>query len=208
MPPREQTSDGRADGTAPRVAGLLLAAGGGRRLGGHPKALLRHAERPLVEHAVRILREGGCAPVYVVLGAAAEQVRETARLPGCVLVDNPDWAEGMGSSLRTGLRAVTSAEAVVVSLVDQPGIGAEAVARVRVAYRSPSTLAAATYDGRRGHPVLLGAAHWEGVARSAQADAGARDYLRERQDELTLVECADIADPADIDTPDDLHRLR
>ncbi|MGP3987015.1 nucleotidyltransferase family protein [Streptomyces sp. 3N207] len=208
MAQREQTSDNRASGTAPRVAGLLLAAGGGRRLGGRPKALLRYAERPLVEHAVRILREGGCAPVYVVLGAAAEQVRETARLPGCVLVDNPDWTAGMGSSLRAGLEAVSGAEAVLVSLVDQPGIGAEAVARVRTAYRSPATLAAATYDGRRGHPVLLGAAHWEGVARSAQADAGARGYLRERRGELTLVECADIADPADIDTPEDLHQLR
>ncbi|MGP3976354.1 nucleotidyltransferase family protein [Streptomyces sp. 8N114] len=208
MAQREQTSEGYARGTAPRVAGLLLAAGGGRRLGGRPKALLRYAERPLVEHAVRILREGGCTPVYVVLGAAAEQVRETARLPGCVLVDNPDWAEGMGSSLRAGLEAVSGAEAVLVSLVDQPGIGAEAVARVRAAYRSPATLAAATYDGRRGHPVLLGTAHWEGVARSAQADAGARGYLRERRGELTLVECADIADPADIDTPEDLHRLR
>ena len=79
---------------------------------------------------------------------------------------------------------------------------------MRAAYRSPATLAAATYDGRRGHPVLLGAAHWEGAARSAQADAGARNSVHEKQGELTLVECADLADPADIDTPGDLHRLR
>ncbi|MBQ0863998.1 nucleotidyltransferase family protein [Streptomyces sp. A73] len=213
MTQKEQTSDDPATGGAPRVAGLLLAAGGGRRLGGRPKALLRHGGRPLVEHAARVLREGGCGPVYVVLGAAGEQVRRTALLPGCVLVDNPDWSEGMGSSLRAGLQALSGAqaargvEAAVVCLVDQPGIGAEAVARVRTAYRSLGSLASAAYDGRRGHPVLLGAAHWEGVVRSARADAGARDYLRERQDELALIECADIADPADIDTPDDLHRL-
>ncbi|WP_307808218.1 nucleotidyltransferase family protein [Streptomyces oryzae] len=208
MTQREQGSDSRVRDTAPRVAGLLLAAGGGRRLGGRPKALLPYAGRPLVEHAVQVLREGGCTPVHIVLGAAAEEVRRTARLPGCVLVDNPDWAEGMGGSLRAGLEAVSGADAVLVSLVDQPGIGAAAVARVRAAYRSPATLAAATYEGRRGHPVLLGSAHWEGVAQSAQADTGARSYLRERQTELTLVECADIADPADIDTPQDLHRLR
>ncbi len=214
-----QTSHAPGRDTAPRVAGLLLAAGAGRRLGGRPKALLRHSGGLLVEHAARVLRAGGCGPVYVVLGAAGERVREAAALPGCVLVDNPDWAAGMGSSLRAGLAAVSAegaagdgmehgAGAVLVSLVDQPGIGADAVARVRAAYRSPATLAAAAYEGRRGHPVLLGSAHWTGVAGSARADSGARGYLRERQEALTLVECADLADPSDIDTPDDLHRLR
>ncbi|MEU5834875.1 nucleotidyltransferase family protein [Streptomyces diacarni] len=195
---------------APRVAGLLLAAGGGRRLGGRPKALLPYRGRPLVEHAADVLREGGCDPVYVVLGAARDRVRETACPAGCVLVDNPDWERGMGTSLRTGLAALPrdGADAALVLLVDQPGIGAPAVARVRAAYRSPTTLAAAAYEGRRGHPVLLGAAHWEGAARSARQDAGARTYLRAHRAALTLVECADLADPSDIDTPEDLHRLR
>lgn len=195
---------------APRIAGLLLAAGGGRRLGGRPKALLPYRGRPLVEHAVDILREGGCDPVHVVVGAAREQVRESARTAGCVLVDNPDWERGMGGSLRAGLASVApeDADAVLVSLVDQPGIGAPAVARVRAAYRSRESLAAAAYDGRRGHPVLLGAAHWTGVVGSAREDAGARAYLRAHLAELTLVECADLADPSDIDTPEDLHHLR
>lgn len=193
------------------TAGLLLAAGGGRRLGGRPKALLSHRGRPLVEHAVRALRDAGCASVYVVLGAApAEDVRARAALPGCVLLDNPGWEEGMGSSLRLGLHALaahTDAGAAVVSLVDQPDIGAEAVARVSGAFRSPDSLAAAAYSGRRGHPVLLGSAHWEGIAANACGDRGARDYLREHAQELTLVECGDIAEPADIDTPADLSRL-
>lgn len=198
--------------TAPRTptAGLLLAAGGGRRLGGRPKALLPHAGRPLVEHAVRALREGGCARVYVVLGAAREDVRARARLDGCVLVDNPDWAEGMGTSLRAGLGRVTAdgeAGCALVSLVDQPGIGAAAMARVLAAYTSPHTLAAAAYGGSRGHPVLFGAAHWSGVRESAHADVGARAYLAGFRGDLTLVECGDIADPADIDTPGDLTRL-
>ncbi|GAB2807475.1 nucleotidyltransferase family protein [Streptomyces daliensis] len=197
------------NGTAPLVAGLLLAAGGGRRLGGRPKALLPHHGRPLVEHAVRALRDGGCGTVHIVLGAAAREVRERAALEGCVLLDNPDWAEGMGGSLRLGLGslAATGAEAALVSLVDQPGVGAEAVARVRAAYRSPGSLAAAAYGGRRGHPVLVGAGHWAGVAAGAAGDQGARTYLREHADALALVECGDIADPGDIDTPEDLSRL-
>ncbi|NGO74067.1 nucleotidyltransferase family protein, partial [Streptomyces boncukensis] len=95
-----------------------------------------------------------------------------------------------------------------VSLVDQPGIGPEAVARVRAAYRSPATLAAGAYGGVRGHPVLFGAEHWRGVRESAHGDVGARAYLRAHTARLTLVECADIADPGDIDTPEDLTRLR
>ncbi|MFF4230563.1 NTP transferase domain-containing protein [Streptomyces sp. NPDC001820] len=194
----------------PVVAGLLLAAGGGRRLGGRPKALLEHRGRPLVEHAVRVLREGGCGPVHVVLGAAADRVRQEADLSGCVLVDNPGWEEGMGSSLRAGLESLASAataDAALVSLVDQPGIGAAAVARVRSAYRSRDSLAAAAYEGERGHPVLFGAHHWRDIAAGAVGDRGARAYLKEHEASLALVECGDIAEAYDIDTEQDLAHL-
>ncbi|MEV0091258.1 nucleotidyltransferase family protein [Streptomyces sp. NPDC050738] len=195
--------------TEGRVAGLLLAAGGGRRLGGRPKALLEHRGRPLVEHAVEVLREGGCEVVHVVLGAAAAEVRERAELPGCVLVENPEWEEGMGSSLRAGLGSLASSGlgGALVSLVDQPGIGARAVARVLDAYRSPTSLAAAAYDGKRGHPVLFGAGHWEPIAESAVGDRGARDYLRAHREAITLVECGDVAEDYDIDTAADLIHL-
>ncbi|MET8681561.1 nucleotidyltransferase family protein [Streptomyces sp. NPDC004647] len=191
------------------VAGLLLAAGGGRRLGGRPKALLDFRGRPLVEHAAAALRDGGCAPLHVVLGASAATVRARADLPGCVLIDNPDWAQGMGSSLRAGLESLagSGARAAVVALVDQPGIGADAVARVLARYASPSSLAAASYEGRRGHPVLFGADRWPEVIASAVGDRGARGYLRAHEGEITLVDCSDIASPEDIDTPEDLRLL-
>ncbi|MEU6082717.1 nucleotidyltransferase family protein [Streptomyces sp. NPDC047108] len=193
----------------PLVAGLLLAAGGGRRLGGRPKALLDSGGRPLVEYAARALLDAGCAPVHIVLGAAADDVRARAHLPGCVLVTNPDWPEGMGTSLRAGLASLagTGARAVVVALVDQPGIGADAVRRVRDAYASPSSLASAAYGGRRGHPVLLGADHWPGVTEAATGDRGARAYLRRREAEIEIVDCSDVATPDDIDTPEDLTLL-
>ncbi|MFI8090642.1 NTP transferase domain-containing protein [Streptomyces sp. NPDC086080] len=192
-----------------RIAGLLLAAGGGRRLGGRPKALLTHRGRPLVEHAVAVLRAGGCTRVHVVLGARADEVRARTALPGCVLVDNPAWEGGMGTSLRAGLDSLagTGARAALVLLVDQPGIGPEAVARVRGAYASPASLASAAYDGTRGHPVLFGAAHWAGIAASATGDRGARAYLREHADLVALVECGDVAEAYDIDTEADLAHL-
>lgn len=192
-----------------QVAGLVLAAGGGRRLGGRPKALLRHRGRPLVEHAAGVLRAAGCTRVHVVLGARADAVREQAELGWCVVVDNPEWEEGMGSSLRAGLDSLagSGAGAALVLLVDQPGIGVEAVERVVREYRGEASLVSAAYDGVRGHPVLFGAAHWAGIAESASGDRGARAYLRAHEPSITLVECGDVAEPYDIDTEADLGRL-
>lgn len=191
------------------IAGVLLAAGGGRRLGGRPKALLEHRGRPLVEHAVGVLRTAGFRRIHVVLGARADEVRARAELSGCVLVDNPGWAEGMGSSLRAGLGSLagTGVRAALVSLVDQPGIGPAAVSRVLGAYEDENSLVSAAYDGVRGHPVLFGEAHWPGIAATATGDRGARAYLREHASAIKLVECADVAAPYDIDTEADLSHL-
>ncbi|GAB2690015.1 nucleotidyltransferase family protein [Kitasatospora kifunensis] len=189
------------------VAALVLAAGGGRRLGGRPKALLPFHGRPLVEHAVRVVRQGGCEPVLVVLGAARAQALAEAELTGCTVVANPDWAQGMGTSLRAGLAALPpGCSGVLVSLVDTPGVSPAAVARLLAAHRSGAALAAAAYAGRRGHPVLIGAEHFAEAAAGAQGDAGARALLTSHQAELLLVECGDVAVPDDLDTPADLAR--
>ncbi|MDM4719541.1 NTP transferase domain-containing protein [Micromonospora sp. WMMA1363] len=181
------------------VAGLVLAAGAGRRYGG-PKALVGYEGRPLVLRARDTLAAGGCAPVLVVVGAHAEAV---TALVGSGVVRNPAWVTGMGSSLRAGLAALetTAVTAVVVLLVDTPDIGVEAVRRVVAAAR-PDALVVAGYRGRRwGHPVLLGREHWVGVAASATMDRGARDYLRQRRAVVRVVPCADIADCRDLDVP-------
>jgi CTP:molybdopterin cytidylyltransferase MocA len=184
-------------------AGLVLAAGAGRRYGG-PKALVRRDGALLVERAVERARAGGLDPVYVVVGAAADRVRAEADLGDAVLVDNPDWPTGMGSSLRAGLTALAGTDATVatVLLVDMPGVTAAAIARV-VAGAGPWTLAMGGYADRRGHPVVLGRDHWAGVAQTATGDAGARAYLRAHAADLTVVPCGDIADDTDLDTPDD-----
>lgn len=202
------TMDAQVKGGTP-VAGLVLAAGGGSRLGGRAKALLPFRGRPLVEHAVRVLGDGGCSSVTVVLGASAEQVGREADLTGHRVVVNPDWASGMGSSLRAGLAAMPGdASAVVVTLVDMPGVAAAAVARLIAAHRDGGAeVAAAAYAGHRGHPVLFAARWWADIAAGARGDAGARGFLAARPELVTLVECGDVAEPFDIDTPDDLRRL-
>ncbi|CCH33452.1 nucleotidyltransferase family protein [Actinosynnema sp. NPDC047251] len=185
-----------------RVAGLLLAAGAGRRFGG-PKALVSRGGALWVESARSVLRDAGCAPVVVVLGAAADEVRARAALDDAVVVENAAWATGMGSSLRVGLAALdSSADAVVVLPVDTPGVTSRAVRRF-VDLASPTALLRASYDGAPGHPVLLGRAHWAAVAESATGDAGARDYLRTHG--AVSVPCEDLADGADVDRPEDLR---
>jgi molybdenum cofactor cytidylyltransferase/nicotine blue oxidoreductase len=189
-------------GTVDRVAGLLLAAGGGRRIGA-PKALLRRGDRLLVESAVEILREAGCSPVVVVLGAGVERVRARADLGDATVVVNDAWATGLGSSLRAGLAALadTDAVAAVVLLVDLPGITPEAVRRV-AALPYPEALVCATYGGRRGHPMLLGRAHWSGISTLAKVDVGARPYLLARAGQVLDVACDGVASDDDVDTPE------
>ena len=195
------------------TAGLLLAAGEGRRMG-TPKALLRDgAGVPFLDRAVGRLLDGGCASVTVVLGAAAEEARSVLEEAGWCeddavdVVVSPDWAEGMGASLRTGLRHLVTAPdevtSVIVLLVDLPDVDDAVVRRVvDGAGGSRDVLARASYDGSAGHPVLLGRGHWDGVVAQASGDRGARDYLRGR--EVRLVECGDLATGRDVDTPDHL----
>jgi len=186
--------------TSRGVAGLLLAAGAGRRYG-MPKALVTVDGQLLVERGLATLREAGCEPIVVVLGAAALEVRSAAELDGATVVDNPDWDTGMGSSLRTGLSTVDGlANAVIVLLVDTPGVTPAAIRRL-AAHADPAALAIATYHGEPGHPVLLGRDHWAGVAAMAIGDVGARKYLAAHPDRVTRVPCEDVADGTDLDRP-------
>lgn len=189
------------------AAGLVLAAGGGRRMG-TPKALVRDpAGVPWVVRVARLLTASGCSPVVVVIGAAADQVRAELTTEPVEVVEATDWIEGMGASLRAGLTALrdlptaASPVAVVVVPVDVPGLTADAMRRVADGAEARA-LVRATYDGAPGHPVVIGRAHWDGVIASARGDEGARGYLREH--EVVMVECSDLADGADVDTVEDL----
>jgi CTP:molybdopterin cytidylyltransferase MocA len=181
------------------VAGLVLAAGAGRRFG-RPKALVPGwlADR------CGTLAAGGCVPVLAVLGARAADAR--ALVPsGVQVVVADDWAEGMGASLRAGLRAAEALDpapgAVLVALVDTPGLTGAAVARLLSAAgpAASGALVQARYDGRPGHPVVLGRHHWAGVLAVAGGDRGARDYLSAH--DVLRVECGDVADGTDVDVP-------
>ncbi len=186
------------------VAGVLLAAGAGRRYG-MPKALAGEGE--WLRRAVGALVEGGCDPTVVVLGAAAD--RAAPLVPaGARVVIAPDWDEGMGASLRVGLAALGRdvdgyVQAALVHLVDLPDVGAGVIRRIlarATGVALPAVVARAQFGGRPGHPVLLGRDHWDAVAAAVSGDRGARDWLAGRSD-LVLVDCTDLATGADVDRP-------
>jgi CTP:molybdopterin cytidylyltransferase MocA len=207
-----------------RVAGVLLAAGEGSRFG-RPKALVELDGQTLAERGVNMLRTGGADPILVVTGAAE------VNLDRIHAVYNEQWRTGMGSSLRSALRALIDAEdaagaadaagardrsaatlaadvgAVVVALADQPLVGTGAVARLIAAYRGGASVAVAGYDGKPRNPVLLAREHWPEVIATATGDQGARAFLRARPELVTLVECGDTGSPDDIDTAADLDRV-
>jgi CTP:molybdopterin cytidylyltransferase MocA len=207
----------------PRVAGILLAAGEGSRLG-QPKALVEIGGQRLVDRGVLLLRAGGADPIIVVTGAAPADV------PGALVVHNPEWSSGMGSSLTAGLSALCAlspeeCSAAVIALADQPLVTPECVKRLIASHRGDATvpevpgatdrthtgdgtcIAVAAYGGRPRNPVLIAREHWTEVLTLAHGDAGARPFLRAHPDLVTLVECGDVGSPDDIDTPEDLVRV-
>jgi nicotine blue oxidoreductase len=204
-----------------KIAGLLLAAGAGHRMGA-PKALIRDpAGVPWVVRASRLLAAGGCSPVVVVTGASASLV--AAVLDKSVeVVEATGWEEGMGASLRAGLSALqrltdpppgasmaqrSEPLAALIVPVDLPGLTADVVRRL-AADADRSALVRAVYHGTPGHPVVLGRDHWDGVIATAVGDQGARAYLK--QHPPMEVECGDLADGVDVDTVAELpegHRI-
>lgn len=190
------------------IGGVLLAAGAGSRMG-MPKALVVGADRePWLARGVRVLSEAGCEPTVVVLGARAEEAEDL--LPGGVPVTvgiAEDWQSGLSASLRRGLEVAATfddVDAVVITLVDLPDLGADAIRRVASVPPGDAraSLRQAHYAGRPGHPVLIGRDHWLPLRRSLTGDSGARTYLGAHGAET--VDCSDLGSGRDVDSPREL----
>jgi molybdenum cofactor cytidylyltransferase len=187
------------------VAAAVLAAGRGSRLGGEAsKPLLEWRGRPLVGWALDAVNASGLAPVVVVVGYRADDVRAAVAGAEVLVVGNPEWAEGIASSLRAVLGVLTprtEVDAVCVGLADQPLVGAEAYRRVAA---TDGELVIPTYDGRPGNPVKLARSLWAD-ASELRGDVGARALARGR---AVHIDCTDTGSAADVDTLEDLERLQ
>jgi CTP:molybdopterin cytidylyltransferase MocA len=193
--------------TVDRIVGVLLAAGAGCRAGG-PKALRVDPDgTSWLLRSITVLRDGGCDAVVVVVGSEADRATDVLASadfvadPSLTVIDAPDWQQGMGSSLRRGLHAAQRDDlaAVLVHLVDLPDVTAEVVRRLlREASLGTAVLARATYEGRPGHPVLIGRDHLPSIVVGLGGDTGAKDYLA--QHHADGVECGDLASGQDRDS--------
>ena len=165
------------------IAAVVLAAGASSRFG-EPK------QRLLVPSVLARLAETSVDDVVVVAGAHELDAHGTR------LVECPDWEKGPGASLRCGLAALgPETSAAVVVLADGPDLAPEAVERVLAAWRDGAgDVVAASYDGNRGHPLVLGREAWAQVP-----DEGMRSLS------AALVPCDDLGSPGDIDTPEDMR---
>lgn len=181
------------------VTGIVLAAGGGTRAGG-PKASRRTPDGTAwIAVSTTMLLSAGCPRVVVVLGAGEHLARPLVPSdPRVTVAVANDWERGMSASLRTGIAASTGV-AALVTLVDLPDLPESVARRVLGAGVGADALRQATFDSRPGHPVLIGAAHWDAVSRSLEGDRGARDYLMAHG--VLEVECGDLTDGADVDLP-------
>lgn len=175
---------------------------------GSPKQLILHDGKPLVTGVAEAALAAGAAPVIVVLGAHAGEVRAAlSHLSGVRTVINSGWQGGLASSLAIGLRAAAldaSCDGVLVALADQPLVSGDTLGALIAAFRAGARLVASGYDGRPGVPALFGREHLPDLL-SLKGDAGASSWLGSRSPEVTIVPLGDAA--LDVDTPADAAQL-
>jgi molybdenum cofactor cytidylyltransferase len=190
-----------------RVAGAVLAAGRGDRLGGDvPKPLTLLAGTPLVTWALRAVHAAELSPVVVVVGNHGADVGRAAP-PAVTVVHAPHWHRGIAHSLHAAIDSVdgyVQVSALCVGLADQPLVGADAYRLLVAAHERGASLAVATYGGVRGNPVLLAREFWD-EARALRGDIGARALMHGH--DVVEVDCTGTGSPDDVDTIDDLRAL-
>ncbi|HZL59201.1 MAG TPA: molybdopterin-binding/glycosyltransferase family 2 protein [Stellaceae bacterium] len=211
--PRAEASAGAAapapKSPAPRIAALVLAAGQSRRMGTLNKLLIDIDGKPMLRHAVDAALAAGLNPVVVVTGHERDQI--AAALVGLpvVLVHNPDYAQGLSTSLRQGLGALPADSAgAMVALGDMPRVGAAELSRLVAAFepREGRGIVVPTWLGKRGNPVLW-ARRFFPEMQAVAGDVGAKHLIGAYPEEVAEIEMGGDSVLTDIDTPQALARL-
>lgn len=194
-----------------RVGAVVLAAGQSARMG-EPKQLLRVGERTVLERTLAHVRAADVGEIVLVLGDSAEEIRR--ELPaglsdGLRIVVNQQYEEGMASSLREGLSALSKQmDAALIVLADQPFVRSETIDRIIERYRSSDAeIVIPVYDGQRGNPVLLDRSVFP-EAMALRGDTGFRAIFGSHADGIEKIDVDDPGVLLDIDDRADYERLR
>ena len=198
----------------PRIAAVVLAAGQSRRMGALNKLLIEVDGEPMVCRVAVAALASKARPVVVVTGHEAERIRAALDGLDVTFAHNPDYAEGMSSSLQRGVEALDPAQAsgldgAVVCLGDMPRTSADLIDRLIAGFDplEGRAIGVPTYRGKRGNPVLW-AARYFGEIRNLSGDVGARHLIGDHADAVYEVESPDHSVTIDVDTPEALDALR
>ncbi len=191
------------------LGALILAAGGSKRLGS-PKQLVPWGDTSLLGHVVRTARSWPVDLVAVVLGADADTIIDVVDFDDAIVVLNPEWEEGVASSLRVGLDALArdaGIDAALIALGDQPFIELDVVENLVAAFRDGDRpVVVPKYRYSRGNPVVVARRLWPRLM-SLEGDAGAKKLFQAHPEWVDEV-WFDALPPRDIDTPADVAELR
>jgi molybdenum cofactor cytidylyltransferase len=201
-----ETGDPRAPA---RVAAIVLAAGRSTRMGPQNKLLADIDGTPMVRRVVETALASKARPVLVVTGHMAAEVAAALAGLDVTLVPNPDYATGLASSLKTGIRAVPGdCDGALILLGDMPGIAAEHADRLVDAFgEAPATIVVPVHEGRQGNPVIWPRSFFSELLQ-LEGDAGAKRLIAVHRDDVREVELGTMGIFADVDTPEELARVR
>ncbi len=193
------------------ISAILLAAGESKRMG-RPKQLLPWQGKTLLLHILESLLASDADEIILVLGHEADRIRSSLPALPIKIAVNPDYRQGMASSLRQGLLAMDpGSEAFLLCLADQPGIGPEIMNTIISTFRQADPqrgIVRPVYRGRRGHPVLIGARYLEETLELLKGDVGARQILLNHPEDILDVDMEMDVILRDIDTPEEYRAYR
>ncbi|MCR9070354.1 MAG: molybdopterin-binding/glycosyltransferase family 2 protein [Alphaproteobacteria bacterium] len=199
-----------APARAPRIGALILAAGQSRRMGKENKLLAQVDGKPMVRHVADAVAASKATSTTVVLGHEADAVRAALADLKLSYAYNPDYAEGLSTSLKAGLAAVgDDVDGVIVCLGDMPRIGTATIDRMIAAFDPVEgrSIVVPTRRGKRGNPVLFAKRFFEEMG-GVSGDVGARHLIGNHEDIAVEIEVDDESVLTDVDTPEALARIR
>ncbi|PWB61557.1 MAG: 4-diphosphocytidyl-2C-methyl-D-erythritol kinase, partial [Bradyrhizobiaceae bacterium] len=216
--PQPRESEAAAGGPMPgppemgihRIAALVLAAGRSTRMGGPNKLLETVGGKPLVRIAVEAALASRARPVIVVTGHHRERVEAALTGLAVTLVHNPDYAEGLSTSLKAGIGAVpASADGAVICLGDMPHVSGPLIDRLLAAFdpERGTLVVVPTIAGKRGNPVVWSRRFFADLA-TVEGDVGARHLIGSYSEAVAEVPVEDTAAFVDVDTPEALAKVK